>query len=389
MIRYVVHHKYLLTLHIEFSYSSPLLDYLSRDKIVTPSPPISVTKLRRHLRMKHPLLGDPPMDNASSFLLNLRSPAQWEMREVARKGELDSLLGSANNRAWCIANEYCNSDAIDHVIPHLHSIWMFYFFGARYTSHKSTEQDRLVLDILRLRGRGPLTRLSPGECGLDIARTPSGTVWNDLPYLAADMTEFWMKECGEMSRTQRLNVSTFLAKLASTRVANDQLCQIALPLFQRAFEKETPLGSTKEPDEEDQRRSMIGLSIADLLPSVHAWLREAGHNLILLSDLSWNDCTNNEIGELGYDLEQSEFGQRCVGGFSPFRWLFWLKQLHLIADEAVKADEASLAETAKEAIECMFHRVHERHSPIIQAFETASDAIKNDEHLQRLKDRFS
>ncbi|KAF9894006.1 hypothetical protein FE257_008977 [Aspergillus nanangensis] len=231
----------------------------------------------------------------------------------------------------------------------------------------------------------PASRARPAsQCGLDIARTPDGTLWNDLPYLAPDMTELWLDACGEMSRTQRLNASTFLAKLASTRVANDQLCQIALTLCRLTFETEDHLGNTNGPDEEDKRRTMSELSIAELLPSVCAWFREAGHNLTFLSELSWNDCTNTEIGRLGYTFEQSGFGHRCGGRFSPWRWLYWLKQLHLIADEAAKADEPSLVEAAKETIEFMLNRAKDRQSTIIEIFKTASDPIKNDEHLHRL-----
>jgi hypothetical protein len=91
-----------------------------------------------------------------------------------------------------------------------------------------------------------------------------------------------------MGAKQRLNNATFLAKLASTRVANDRLCQIALMLFRATFEAERPLGSSNEPDdeEEDPRRPMHALTIASLLPSACAWIREAGHNIILLSDVS-------------------------------------------------------------------------------------------------------
>jgi hypothetical protein len=63
-----------------------------------------------------------------------------------------------------------------------------------------------------------------GGAGIDIARTPNGTVWNDLPFLATDMTEFWINDCTAKGLEQRLNAASFLAKLASTRIANDRLC---------------------------------------------------------------------------------------------------------------------------------------------------------------------
>ncbi|KAJ6138763.1 hypothetical protein N7471_005249 [Penicillium samsonianum] len=149
------------------------------------------------------------------------------------------------------------------------------------------------------------------------------------------MTECWINDCAEMDLKQRLNAASFLAKLASTRIANDRLCQIALVLFRDTFESERPLGSSNEPDDEneDHRRTMPGFTIASLLPSACAWIREAGHNIILLSDVSWNDCSHSTIGTGGFTFVQSELGQQAPGGFSPWRWLYWLKRLHQIADD--------------------------------------------------------
>lgn len=87
-----------------------------------------------------------------------------------------------------------------------------------------------------------MTRGAPGGVGFDVARTPDGTVWNDLPYLATDMTAFWNNECAAMSTSQRVNASSFLAKLASARVANDRLCLIALILFRDTLETSDLLG---------------------------------------------------------------------------------------------------------------------------------------------------
>jgi hypothetical protein len=122
------------------------------------------------------------------------------------------------------------------------------------------------------------------------------------------MTEYWINDCAEMDLKQRLNTASFLAKLTSTRITNDRLCQIALVLFRNTFDSERPLGSSNEPDDEDRRRIMYVLTIALLLLSAYAWIREAGYNILLLSDLLWNDCSNSTIGRGGFPFVQLEVG---------------------------------------------------------------------------------
>lgn len=225
----------------------------------------------------HDLLRDSPssVPRASSGGFAACSRAdRAELEEAARAGNFDLLQSVAYNRVWITGLSYCQSRAsIDSCETSLHSLWCVYYQCARHVSHESFEQDRWVLDILRTRGRGPLIRPAPGG-GIDIARTLDGTVWNDMPFLATDMTECWINDCAKMNAKQRLNAASFLAKLASTRIANDRLCQIALILFRDTFECERPLGSSNEPDDEHEeyRRTMPGRSIASLLPSACAWI---------------------------------------------------------------------------------------------------------------------
>ncbi|KAA8651994.1 DUF3632 domain-containing protein [Aspergillus tanneri] len=221
----------------------------------------------------HDLLRDSPRDSPSQFLVNLGPTDQVDVDEAARQGQFNLLRSMAHNKRWFISHSYCRSgDSLDSSQPILHSLWYIYYQCSKYISYESTEQDRLVLDILRTRGQGPLMRPAP-SCGIDIARTPDGAVWNDLPFLATDMTNFWVNNCAAMSANQRLNVASFLAKLASTRVVKDKLCQIALILFSETFESLRRLGSSNEPSEEEPRRTMNTLTIAALLPSACAWIK--------------------------------------------------------------------------------------------------------------------
>lgn len=336
------------------------------------------------------LLGDsassPPRDDSDTFSLSDDPGDQASIRRAIRLGQLDELQqGAAYNRKWITGLRYSNiGNSVDSVERYLHSLWYIYYQVGRSLSHESPEHDRWVLDVLRTRGRGPLTRRAPYSPGIDIARTPDGTIWNDLPFFVTDMTDFWLNDFAAMDASQRLNFSSFLAKLASTRLNRDKLCQIALLLFRETFETVQPLTRPNDSDGEDPCRSVMALSIAVLLPAACSWIHEAGHNIILLTDVSWNDCPRS-IGQGGDTFVQSELGRRSPAGFSPWRWLYWLKRLHEILDEAEQASEKGLAEHAAEAIEVMLSNVEERNSEILRVSKAEGDALQQNKHFLGLK----
>lgn len=306
------------------------------------------------------------------------------VREATKRGEFDDLRSAAYNKTWYISERYCRvGDSVDSFEPVLHDLWYIYYQGGRYLFHESTEHDRLVLDVLRTKGRGPLARPAPSGCGFDIARTPAGALWNDLPFFVTDMTDFWVNDCATMKANERLNFASFLAKLASTRLDKDKLCQIAMSVFRETFETERPLRMPEDTDE-SPGRIIYDLDIAALLPAACAWIREAGYTIILLSDMSWNDCSSS-IGQGGDTFLKSELGQHASAGFSPWRWLYWLKRLHGIVKEAEQAGEKHLAEQATEAIETLLGNVEERNSKILRVFEAADDGLRQDEAFSGLE----
>lgn len=309
-----------------------------------------------------------------------------DVREAAARGEFDELRGMARyNRTWIVSERYCRiGDSVDSLEEYLHSLWHVYFQLGRYTSHETSNHDRIVLDIIRIQGRGPLTRPVSGPYGIDVARTTEGTLWNDLPFLVTDMTNFWIKNCASMSGIHRLNFTSFLAKLASSRVSKDRMCQIALILFRNTFEDGRDLRTTEQSDNENSRRSIKDLDIIHLLPSACAWIKEAGYNLTQLSDVSWSDCPSM-IAQGGRLFIQSELGKRSPPGFTPWRWMYWLKRLHEIQEEAREIHEKLMEDYATDAIETMASIVEERNSEILRAFETGGDKLHQDPHLSRLK----
>lgn len=337
-----------------------------------------------HLRES--LLGPSPRGTSQLTTSEAFRIDQEDTRQCIARGEFDEIRDAAfNNRTWIITSRYCElGDGVDSLEEYLHSMWYMYYQLGRNISYEKPDHEGLILDIVRIQGIGPLTRYVRGNYGVDIARTVEGTLWNDLPFLTTDMTAFWNSDFSTMSGTHRLNFATFLAKLASTRVGKDRLCQIALILFRHLFEERQGLRSGQESDNEDPKRGMDQLEIFHLLPAAVAWFRHAGHNLVLLSEVYWNDCPGS-ISRCGEKFVKSELGRQSPTGFSPWRYMYWLKRLHEIQGEAREAKEELLEEYATDAIDCMVSKVEQRNSEILRIYQRSGDALHQEKYLLCLK----
>lgn len=311
---------------------------------------------------------------------------QESTRQSIARGEFKEVREVAfSNRTWVVTSRYCDiGDGADSLEGHIHSLWYMYYELGRNISSESPEHEGIVLDIIRIQGMGPLTRPVRGVSGIDIARTIDGTLWNDLPFLAGDMTDFWVNNGASMSGTHRLNFATFLAKLASARVVKDRLCQVALLIFRNLFESCQALRTGEYSDEEDPNRGIKQLEVFHLLPAAISWLKIASHNLLLLSEVYWNDCPS-DISKGGEEFLESELGQRSPAGFSPWRYMFWLRRLHEIQVEAKDANEKALEELATDGIEYMVNTIKERNSEVLRAYANGGDALHQDKRLSCLK----
>jgi hypothetical protein len=339
-----------------------------------------------HLR--DALLGSSPKGPPDLAGLDGAARSRRDICESAARGEFDELRGLAfYNLTWITNHRYSGiGDGVDSLEGYIHTLWHIYYQLARNTAHGTSDQDRLILNIVRTQGLGPLTRPVSGLYGIDIARTVEGTLWNDLPFLATDVTEFWINNCASLSGIHRLNFASFLAKLASTRVNKDRVSQVALVLFTSTFEVGRDLGHADEPDQEDSHRTMRMLDLRHLLPAACAWIKEAGHVLIQLSDVSWNDCPST-IGQGGKKFVESEFGQRSPTGFTPWRLMYWLKRLHEIQEEAKEASEKRIEELATDAISQLSKVIKDRNFGILRAYQNGWDALREDKHLVCLKEQ--
>jgi hypothetical protein len=193
------------------------------------------------------------------------------------------------------------------------------------------------------------------------AVTRDGKIYKDLPFLVGDMTDYWIRESGSMSTNQRQNFASFLAKLSAAGVADDKLCGCALITLRDTLESTTRLGKdvpghTVVSERQDDRQSNEGLSIAELLPAANAWIFHAGHKIVQLSDNSVN-IFPVQVGMLG-DLARVEGVIPENRGFSPQRWLFWVKRLGEIEKSETGGDEeAGIATFARGMMNTMLNIV--------------------------------
>jgi hypothetical protein len=272
--------------------------------------------------------------------------------------EVFSLVSSTLSR-------YTRSDVpIQLFEEDMHDLWHLFFQASMNISGERAEQDRLVMQILYARELGVLLRKGENMEIIGEAVTRDGKIYKDLPFLVGDMTDYWIRESHSMSTNQRQNFASFLAKVSAAGVADDKLCGCALIILRDTLESTTrlakgapsPIVVSERQAEQGDHRNDEALSIAELLPAANAWIFYAGHKIIQLSD----NCVNIfpvQVGMLG-DLARAEGVIPEKGGFSPQRWLFWVKRLGEIEkSETVGEEEAEIATFARGMMNSMLNMV--------------------------------
>ncbi|KAB5511573.1 hypothetical protein GE09DRAFT_1047543 [Coniochaeta sp. 2T2.1] len=243
----------------------------------------------------------------------------------------------------------------------MHDLWHMYWHGAINTAPGSPKLYRLALSIIQIREQGVLIRGSephsfkgsptaPDQYSEDetsLARTSdSARIWTDLPFLVEDMTAHWTNSHATLSSAQRLSGAQFLSHMAAAgAVEDDALCGIALIVLREALETPRQLGRVTA-TERDRARCLHDLTVADLLPSANAWLFTTGRKLVQLSDDEWSESPADvgALGELvgggGAVYGNSFKDVPARGGFSPQRWMWWLRRLEEITTLAEQNDRA-------------------------------------------------
>lgn len=221
------------------------------------------------------------------------------------------------------------------------NIWDEIIHLAKIIPSESAEHDRLISVILRTRQCGALTRKSSATSGSpeetdEKAITSDGqSLWADLPGLAQELHDSWVKESQPLDSEGRERLATFTAKLCGVGVLPEKLSYCALWLFKEALEKDQPQ-----------------TSLAELLPAIRAWTKQAKHVLVKLAVASHDF---KSVTALDYDPDSLLPGDLCQkegileAGFNLRRWLFWRKRL---GDIYQSGDEAA-SQIARDCFEEM------------------------------------
>ncbi|KAK3897067.1 hypothetical protein C8A05DRAFT_20093 [Staphylotrichum tortipilum] len=264
----------------------------------------------------------------------------------------------------------------------LHDLWHTYWHGAINTAPDSPKLDRLALQIIQAREQGVLTREQTSETSrvsLEAMASNGQRLWTDLPFLVEDMAAHWTNGCAEMSSAQRLSGAQFLALLAAAGGAvDDAICGVGLVVLREALETPRPLGTLGAADG-DPGRQIGGMSVADLLPAANVWLFTAGWKLVRLSDGGWEGGDGVGLGEL-VTSGRYRWEVPRHGGFSPQRWMWWLRRLDEIASkvEDGNADElGGFGAFVKGMMDNMLHIAAQTNGPVGQAAQQAGGMVRH------------
>jgi hypothetical protein len=138
------------------------------------------------------------------------------------------------------------------------------------------------------------------------------------------------------------------------------------------LETRRPVGDLNDQEIEDALRLEADVSIGSLLLAVNAWLFTAGLKIIQLSEMQWNNCPA-EVGKCGeLVLENGEMD----AGFSPARWLFWLRRLEAIATDARQAGKEALTKHVEGMMDNMLLFVEDTESAVKKALHDAGHFVE-------------
>lgn len=295
---------------------------------------------------------------------------------MIRKCEDPATL-KLNTRSFCWAfhkkfqGYFRSGDVFE---PELRRLWWDFYLYAKFIDANSAAMSQHAFQLVQLREQGTLLRYGKEDGVPETVPTSEGMVWTDLPYFVSDMTEHWVKDCATMSAAHRVNFSRFLSKLASVSLFEDRVCAIALIVFRETLETPRPFGEAHANDDEDPDRTTAQLTVCDLLPVLHSWLCESSRKILQLSDQSRNNFPA-EVQDIGVLYRDDGKSSLKAPGFSPERWIFWLRRLDEIHQETQAAGQNEILEGV---LGSMFITVDEMPSAFVKTeFEKLETVIKH------------
>ncbi|KAI1823422.1 hypothetical protein F4861DRAFT_325198 [Xylaria intraflava] len=276
----------------------------------------------------------------------------------ARAGDLRGLWTTASNTISHLSSHFVTEPHVDFSggwTFQLQNLWHLYYVAGKYCPEDVVAP--VILQLIETSQRGLLARHQIGGSGaveIEYASVmvPVGGhimrqyLWQDMPFLVPDMTDYWVQDCARMSRSQRMKISSFWASLvaASSAPWSYGMCRIALLTLRDTLETQRRLVlAGVEPggqDSENPGRTIDMLTIADLLPAVHAWLTQAGGRITQLCEEGDGQAATSLAMPVPEDVSRpgplavAAGIQAAPGGFSSQRWLFWLRRLDEIGAES-------------------------------------------------------
>ena len=249
--------------------------------------------------------------------------AYWEalhktlVEHVATDGNANTLDVTSESAIWATTGRAIESKDPPELLDFdLHSFWSTILLAAQNYDWDNPKQDTLFRQVLYVRELGVLHKLPKTDEGPIVAQTSNGQrIWIDLPFLVQDVYRTWLTDFWTMSTTQRKNLSSFVARLASVGVCGEALVGCMLLSFREALE--TPRRLTSADPGSD-------VPVEDLLPALLAWMRFAPHKLYLLVRKSFNNFPDVQVAAPGELALQAGFD---TSGFSAARWAFWKMRL--------------------------------------------------------------
>uniref|UniRef100_UPI00300E6EAA DUF3632 domain-containing protein n=1 Tax=Stenotrophomonas muris TaxID=2963283 RepID=UPI00300E6EAA len=122
-------------------------------------------------------------------------------------------------------------------------------------------------------------------------------------------------------------------------------------------------------------------TIAALLPAAQAWLHIANNKIVQLSDKLRNSFAT--VKQDDSTFTKSELGRRSSAVFSPWRWMYWLKRLEEIKEEASRVGEDTLAKSVLETMERMLSTVEDMDTRVQRELEAEGNLVRNQHRFSR------
>ncbi|CAJ2506666.1 Uu.00g078520.m01.CDS01 [Anthostomella pinea] len=249
--------------------------------------------------------------------------------EAVAGGDNNTLRKTMESGIRVLSRRYAATNhPIELFEAEIRDIWYMFTVAAQNIEAHHPAQDRLLRIIMRARHRGVLQRMT--HEGGQLAMTSQGRIWVDLPFLVQDVRSAWKKVMEPPALfDQRRNLTSAIARLASSGVCGHKFSQCGLEIMKLALEV-APMPPSSSDSSYGSGHSEEDLALVEI------WLSYAGEDLLRLcltastdSDSSWSLDGQDSVGPLA-----RQAGVEPTAVYSRERFLFWKDRLARLTAEA-------------------------------------------------------